>query len=196
MDEPVCTSPTADEGSLSSRSSTSGKSPPSLASTAYPAKRPVMAKIDAAPKQHHANRLAVSNSTPPLPPDAADSAGRLLCPACRWQLSTPGLSCDSKWRRSISGTFLISNLSLATGSSSIQENIRAGLPTPPVPALSRHLRFHSMWVAIPVETKMQTASDSNHWITSNGITGSLPAESADHIDRNPYERLQAPCASG
>jgi hypothetical protein len=89
LDEPVCTPPTVDEGLRSSGSSTPGESPPSPASTAHPATQPVTAEIDAAPKQRHPDRLAVANSTPPLP-DAADSAGWWLCPPCRWLLSTAG----------------------------------------------------------------------------------------------------------
>jgi hypothetical protein len=139
LDEPVSTPPTADEGLRSFGSSTPGQSPPSLASTAHPSTQPLVAETDAAPKQLDPDRLAVGNSTPPLP-DAADSA------AC---------SCSA-----------------------------------------HHLRLHSMWATIPVESKCRPHSHRNHWITSNGIAGPFPPESVDHIDRNRHERLQAPCPSG
>jgi hypothetical protein len=99
-----------------------------------------------------------------------------------------GLSCGSKWRCSYSRTFPAVISLLEECSSSIQENIRPGLQTPPAPALTRHLRFHSRGHDSGRSQNADRISpvflDHFHrirWTTLTGI---------------PHERLPAPCASG
>ena len=52
---------------------------------------------------------------------------------------------------------------------------------PPVPALTHHLRLHSMWATIPVESKCRPHP--------TGITGSHRMESPDRFHRNRWTTL-------
>src|SRR5271156_4804589 len=46
-------------------------------------------------------------------------------------------------------------------------------------------RDSAKWSAIPLPTQNADRFPAESWTTSNGMTGPLPLESPDHIDRNP-----------
>jgi hypothetical protein len=49
-------------------------------------------------------------------------------------------------------------------------------------------RDSGKWSTIPVTTKNADRFPTESWTTSNGITGPLPVESPDHLDRNPQSQ--------